>query len=359
MINHQKRIEEETKQRAQTETTSLIPTRASNYESILFLEKSSSNSKPSQRRILFWLVVSTWTSGILFGIFALLHYLRAFFLLCGFDDDDDDDVENCVQSAWDRSDPNLYRRKNNLANRLMVAHLLAGICLMFGGPVQFLPSIRRNRIHVHRWIGRFYIAAAVVASGCATVWTLIWHTSRCNVHEDIGNLILGTSVFVTAVQTYWNVKIYRRIDLHQLWAWRLYACILGAPLYRLYAALYGGLILYTPWTGNLWVENATFYIIVIPNLAVVQIIWRRKLLRDRLPLPSAKESSNGAENNGSPDELSAFRPLVGSGWIQGATAFIFVTTLLIFVVVWLPTILGADTGVASKAYHDFCTVANA
>jgi len=349
--------DEEMKRRAQTETTRLLHACKDDNDDII-PKSLSQSSQPSsyQEKLLSWLVVGTWISGILFGVFALFHYLRAV-ISCSLEDKTN--IGTCVQSAWDRSDPNLYRPTYPAANRVMIAHLIGGVFLMFAGPIQFLASIRRHYMNYHRWIGRVYLVAAVVASGGGTLWTLIWRTSRCNVHEDVGNFILGSTVFVSAVQTYWHVRITKRIDLHQLWAWRLYACILGAPLYRLYGAIYGAFILYTPWQGSLFLEDLIFYIIVIPNLFVVQIIWTRKQERDNnLPVKSGiirGADNNDANGSNTKGRLAETGPLlVKPVWIQIALVFIPVTTGLVFFVLWLPTILGITTGVAENIFHDFC-----
>lgn len=283
----------------------------------------------TQRGLIFWLIVVVWLASVLFGSFTLLHYLTAYFFATCPDD-------TCIQAAWDRSDANLYRSKIPVANRIMVAHLIGGVFLMIAGPIQLIASIRRKHRNMHRWIGRVYIVSALISSACATIWTVMWRTSRCNRHEDVGNLILGISVFVSAIQTYRHAAITKQISSHQLWAWRLYACIFGAPLYRFYAAIYGALVLYTPWNGSLWIENALFYIIVLPNLILVQVLWQRKAEREADGLPS--------------DDLK-----IAPIWIKIALAFVFASSSAIFFVQWLPAILGEDTGVVGNILHDFCT----
>ena len=132
--------------------------------------------------------------------------------------------------AWDTTDPYLYKPLSPFANSIMALHLVGGTFMMMAGPIQFLKVIRRNWMWLHRWIGRFYIVAALMASGFATCFALVYKSSRCNFHEDMSNFILGGCTFVSAIQTYRHVAIKRDIERHQLWAWRLYASVLGAPM---------------------------------------------------------------------------------------------------------------------------------
>ena len=225
---------------------------------------------------------------------------------------------------------------------------------MAAGPFQLLKCIRQRWMWLHRWVGRVYIFAAVMASSCGVIWTMVWRTSRCNIHEDIGNVIFGVAVFVSAVQTFRYIAFEgtRHVEWHKLWAWRLYACVLGAPLYRLYNTIYGALVLYTPWEGSLFIENAIFYTTVIPGLAVVQILWQRKAQQERQINAEAttKEDLEGSLIRTQQSPL----PLVDPLWIQASLVFVVVTTLIIFSVMWLPAILGQDTGVAEGIYHDLC-----
>ena len=308
--------------------------------------------KPPPKAWVYGLTIAIWISSALFGSFALLHYIRGYIsLTCT--DTIDDGTKTCTQSAWDRTDPNLYRPSHRLANRVMVTHLVGGVFLMTAGPFQLLKCIRQRWMWLHRWVGRIYIFAAVLASSCAVIWTLVWRTSRCNIHEDIGNVIFGLAVFVSAVQTFRYIAFEgtRNVEWHKLWAWRLYACVLGAPLYRLYNTIYGALVLYTPLEGSIFIENAIFYTPVIPGLIVVQILWQRNAQQERqINAESAMKEDLERSSGRTKQSPQLVEPL----WIQTSLLFVVVTTLIIVPVLWLPAILGQDPGVAEDIYHDFC-----
>lgn len=125
----------------------------------------------------FTLTTSVWISSILFAIFTGAHYIRH--SLIGQID------------KWNDTYPGLYRPQNIAANRLMILHFLAGIVLMTVGPVQLIPSFRRQFLDSHRLIGRIYIMEAMTASVCATLFVVIYGTSRGDRFEDAGNVLFG------------------------------------------------------------------------------------------------------------------------------------------------------------------------
>lgn len=304
------------------------------------------------------LVTSVWIMSLIFAAFAAFHYLKAYLVL---------NDKDAIGSIWDATDRHLYRHDSNVANALMVVHFVGGVLLMVAGPIQLLPFLRQpaSRLPWHRWIGRIYIGAAFVTSTSATLWTIRYKTSRCNVHEDIGNAILGLSVGICAVQTYRQVVAKNKDTLqHRLWAWRLYGCVLGAPLFRLYSAIYGAFILYTSWQGSILLENGLFYMIVVPQLIVVEILWRRRR-HQRVQQFQLEDNpkSNGTTPSG---------PLFPVPCLWAAFILVLVTTTLVSVFLWLPAIFNGtqqmdiiyDSTLVSKdnptvtaaqsILHDYC-----
>ena len=120
------------------------------------------------------LTIVIWTVSALFGLFAAVHYVVRM------------PPHRSWEDSWEATDPGLYRTGRPWANGLMLAHLIGGSFLMLAGPIQLLPTMRRRFLAAHRWIGRFYIGAAMVTSACATMFCLVFGNARHNVHENIG-----------------------------------------------------------------------------------------------------------------------------------------------------------------------------
>mmetsp|Transcript_27841 Transcript_27841/g.34380 ORF Transcript_27841/g.34380 Transcript_27841/m.34380 type:complete len:248 (-) Transcript_27841:359-1102(-) len=179
------------------------------------------------------LVVVVWIASFLFAISTLVHYIYPALVQNKWD-------------VWDATDPGLYRRDcSNIPNYIMLLHMIGGTYMMFVGPIQLIPSIRRNHLKLHKWMGRMYIIGAFMASIFATTFCLVYSNGRRNVHENVGNSILGGSKFVCAFESIRYIKL-KDIESHKIWSYRLYATALGALLYRLYVTIYWGLVIDTP-----------------------------------------------------------------------------------------------------------------
>ena len=211
--------------------------------------------------------------------------------------------------VWDATDPGLYRRDcSNIPNYIMLLHMIGGTYMMFVGPIQLIPSIRRNHLKLHKRMGRIYIIGAFMASIFATTFCLVYSNGRRNVHENIGNCILGGSTFVCAFESIRYIKL-KDIESHKIWSYRLYATVLGALLYRLYVTIYWGFVIYTPLPFSPIINNFIFYIMVIPNIIVVELIRRKRFIPNKFVL-------------------------------KGSVIFVGTSASLIFLFGWLPAMLG-------------------
>lgn len=262
--------------------------------------------------LLRLLTAVVWTSGLLFAGFTLFHYVKRAII-------------GEISTAWDSSDPGLYRKHHPAANATMLLHFLGGIVLMVLGPIQLIPAIRRNYIDLHRITGRIYIVAALVAAIGATAFVVFYGTSRGDRWEDAGNIGFGSLVILCACQSYRHVKYTHNIPLHKLWSWRLFAVVLGALLYRLYVVVYFAFVLFTPWQGNAFLYNALYFLFYLPNLLVVEVIWRRHQQQEQR------------------------KTVLETSLLLLCIVYVTVTTLAIFTLSWLPAIRGQTQTSQSEA----------
>ena len=275
------------------------------YSPVANVGEEHSEGSPSFKISLWLLTSAVWVAALLFASFTIFHY-----------------VLSDHSKTWDETDPGLYRKQQPVANYLILFHFLGGIFLMLIGPIQLISTIRQRFLLFHRWTGRVYILASIMASGCATLFVLMYGTSRGNVHENVGNVIFGSAAFLCAIQSYRHAAITKKIECHKLWSWRLYAVIFGAVLYRLYVVVYYAFVFFTPWNGNEFIYNALYYALTLPNLAVVELIWRQQGKR------------------------------LHAQWLVLCTLFVVTTCAMVTFYSWLPAMLGTPTRQAEALGHE-------
>lgn len=199
-----------------------------------------------------------WLSFLLFGAFAVCQYVVPYFF-------------GSAQMSWEETDKGLYRPHHFWSNRLLVIHWVGGVFLMIAGPTQLIPTLRQRYPKLHRWTGRIYIVAALCAAVAATGYTLIFRTSRYDIHEDVGNVVFGICMAVCAVQTF---RYRRKVEAHRKWATRLFVTVAAAVFVRLLFGIYFGLVLYTPWQGNLTLYEGIYYSFCLPPLLLLELYWK-------------------------------------------------------------------------------------
>lgn len=131
-----------------------------------------------------------------------------------------------------------------IGNFALAAHLLLAVIIMVGGPIQFIPAIRRKALSFHRWNGKVYMV---------TVWlTSIFGLYMMATRGTAGGMImhLGTSsngilIMVCSAFAWWYAKEVK-IPLHRKWAMRLFIVVSGVWFFRVglmfWIAVNGGVV---------------------------------------------------------------------------------------------------------------------
>lgn len=354
-------IADEEKQPLQPTTTS--STAASNPYQHQYQRKTTQNDKfkvartPGERLALRVLTAVVWFSMVCFGLFAALHYVRRAFLTKTWD------------TMWDLTDLHLYRPTKPAANYMMATHLAAGSLLMMAGPIQLIPYMRKHFLEAHRWTGRLYVIAALVVSGCATTWVICYRTSRRDIYEDVGNVLFGVAMFVSAVQSYRHVKFTKNIEAHKWWSYRLFAVVWATVLFRLYMGVYLVTVLILPaYTGTAWIYESIYFTFCLPNLFVLYIYQKMGPPKEDTAKDAKQENTKvivtdatSLTKNTTTSTPSSFvfgndslRNMMHSASLFWAcTVFVSLTTLLMLVFDWVPSILGIDIGQADGVEHPF------
>lgn len=255
----------------------------------------------------FALTTTTWISAGLFGLYILAHYAGAW--------------SDGQPQRWNDVLPGLYEPGRESATVGIGAHFVAGGIILALGFIQFIDGIRARVPAVHRWLGRFYVAAAFTAGVGGTAFIFLHGTIGGPV-MDVGFGLYGVLTTLCAVQTYRHARA-RRLELHRAWALRLFALAIGSWLYRMD---YGFWMLLANGAGHEQDFRGPFdqvmaFFFYIPNLVVVELMLR--------------SGRGGASLGGK---------LAATGAFVAATGLLLLGTYYFTKFYWGPAILGRFAG---------------
>ncbi len=269
------------------------------------MEPARSEGRDWSAAALRWtsraLVVTVWTSALLFGLYILAFYAGA--LAVGALDD------------WNTVLPRLYEPTTPAATVGIGLHFAAGGIILVLGSIQLVEAIRARYPALHRWIGRVYVTAAVAAGAGGLVFIAVKGTVG-GIVMDVGFGLYGVLMVLAAVQALRHARA-GRVEQHRVWALRLYALAIGSWLYRMD---YGFWFLLADRAGHTsdfrgWFDMVMAFFFYVPNLLVVEALVRAR----RTPSP-------------------ALRVLAASA-LAVATGFLLLGTYFFAVYFWGPAIL--------------------
>lgn len=109
-------------------------------------------------------------------------------------------------------------------------HLLVAATIMLSGVLQLVPQLRSRVPAFHRWNGRAYLAAAVIAS-LTGIYMLWWRGAVGDVVQRIGTSVNGILVIWFAGMALWRI-LDRDVGAHRRWALRLFLAVGGVWFFR-------------------------------------------------------------------------------------------------------------------------------
>lgn len=208
------------------------------------------------------LVATVWISATLFGLYILAFYAGA--------------LADGDMAQWNQVLPRLYEPETTVATAGIGLHFAAGGVILVLGCIQLIDTVRSRFPALHRWLGRLYVLAAFLAG----VGGLAFIAAKGTVGGavmDIGFGLYGILTVVAAVETFRHARA-GRLDVHRVWALRLFALAIGSWLYRMD---YGFWILLTDGLGHTGDFRGPFdrvmsFFFYIPNLLVVEAFVRAR-----------------------------------------------------------------------------------
>lgn len=176
--------------------------------------------------------------------------------------------------AWDEN-PFLshgYVAGDSMGNLAFAGHVLMAMVIVFGGTLQLIPKIRKRAPWFHRWNGRVFLIAAILAS-LAGLWIDV--TREIAVEGLAANFAIsfnGVLVLILAGLA-WRAAAARNITSHRRWALRAFVVINGVFFLRL--MVFGYIVLAQAPPSELLFDVLTYLSYLLP-LALMELYLRAK-----------------------------------------------------------------------------------
>ncbi|MCL6265570.1 DUF2306 domain-containing protein [Flagellimonas myxillae] len=132
---------------------------------------------------------------------------------------------------WNRVLPHGYAEGETMGNTAVAIHLLFAVIVMVGGPMQFIPKIRKSLPRFHHWNGRFYIAAALLIS-LSGIYMVITKGTISGLVGDISVSLNGVLILTFAYLAI-RTAVKRNLSSHRKWALRLFLSMAGVWFFRI------------------------------------------------------------------------------------------------------------------------------
>ena len=175
-----------------------------------------------------------------------------------------------LDDSWLDVDPKIHAVIGRVPVQALTHMLIAPMALLLG-PFQFFPGIRAKYPQAHRWSGRVYVAACVVA-GTGGLATSPYASGGPVAGLGFGILAvlwLGTTLGA------WRAAVQRQFALHRLLMRFSYAMTFGAVTLRLQIPI-GFALGYPSYSAmSVWLAYTSW----IPNVIIVALYSMRAALR--------------------------------------------------------------------------------
>ena len=164
----------------------------------------------------------TWFIIAIIGQWLFAYYVLVFYGSSTVRGDLDD---------WNEVLPHGYVPGDPIGNLVVGIHLLMAAIIMLGGPLQFIPQIRKYAKTFHRWNGRVYLINGMIAgiSGFIMVWT---RGAAGGFANHIAISINAFLIILFAIIA-WRFALLKQFKVHGQWAFRLLLVMSGVWFFRI------------------------------------------------------------------------------------------------------------------------------
>lgn len=207
------------------------------------------------------LVITVWCSAGLFGLYILAYYAASLYAGNG--------------ARWNEMLPGLYSKEAAAPTLGIGLHFAMGGIILVLGSIQLINKLRDRFPAFHRWTGRIYVTACILAALGGLVFIFTTGTIGGTI-MNIGFALYGICMLVAGILT-WRYAVTKRVKLHRAWALRLYALAIGSWLYRMdygfWFQLAHGVGHGHNFSGPF--DHIMAFFFYIPNLLVAELFIRR------------------------------------------------------------------------------------
>ena len=153
-------------------------------------------------------------------------------------------------AAWNRVWPTGYVPGKPLGNLVVAVHVLLAAAVMFCGPLQLVPALRRRAPWFHRWNGRVYATVAIIV-GLAGLVMMAEDRSFVGASQN-GSVAINGVLLLICASLAWRRARERDFVAHRRWALRLFVLAAGVWFFRIglsaWIAINGGIAGFDPRT---------------------------------------------------------------------------------------------------------------
>ncbi|MEO0734779.1 MAG: DUF2306 domain-containing protein [Bacteroidota bacterium] len=133
--------------------------------------------------------------------------------------------------GWNAALENGIEPGKTMNNTAIAVHLLLAIIIHVGGPLQFIPQLRKRALNFHRWNGRVYAVVTFITA--LTGLFMIWEHRLGESAGSLAGMTLGAAIILAASLLAWRFAVKGDLGRHERWAVRLFLAASGVWFFRI------------------------------------------------------------------------------------------------------------------------------
>lgn len=126
--------------------------------------------------------------------------------------------------VWNEILPKGFVPNDTAGNSALISHILFAVVLNVFGPLQLIPGIRRRYPVFHRWNGRVFMTAGLLAALAGTYMNITRGSIGDTMASAIGTYLNAVLIFIFA-SVAWRYAVQHKLIEHQRWALRAFMVV--------------------------------------------------------------------------------------------------------------------------------------